>query len=69
MASRSRLVITVTSTRGASTVNISSKGKYVSLPTNTISQWLPGQPLFTTASEQAYWEAVLPIVTAAIAAL
>jgi len=67
MASRSRLVITVTSTRGASNIQVSSKGRYISLNTNTIDQYLSGEPIFGTASEAAYWSAVLPIVTAAIA--
>lgn len=68
MASRSRLTITVTKTTSTSTVVISSNGKYAALITNSIGYRETGQPLFSTASEQAFWLAVLPIVTAAITA-
>lgn len=68
VASRSRLTITVTKSTSQSTVAISSNGKYASLVTNSIGYRETGQPLFSTASEQAFWAAVLPIVQAAIAA-
>jgi hypothetical protein len=68
MADRSILVITVTKTRSSSTVRIRSKGRYAALITNQLELVESGQPLFGTASEQAYWAAVLPIVAAAIAA-
>lgn len=68
MASRSRMTITVTKSTSQSTVVITSNGKYASLVTNGTSLRETGQPLFSTANEQAFWLAVLPIVSAAITA-
>lgn len=68
VASRSKITITVTSTRGGSQVNYTTNGRYASLNTNTLGQYLPSEPLFTTATPQAYWLAVLAAVTAAVTA-
>jgi hypothetical protein len=62
MANTARLVIYVRSARGSSTVQISSKGRYISLPVNTINIYAPGQPLYPTASQNAFWFAVLDAV-------
>lgn len=59
MANKSELRITVTSSRNASTVRLRSVGRYRGLSTNTITATLTGLPLFTTASESAFWTAVL----------
>lgn len=66
MATRSRLVITVTSTRGSSNIQVSSKGRYISMDTNGIDTYLTGQPIFGTLSETAYWTAVLAAVASSV---
>jgi hypothetical protein len=68
MASQARIVITVTSQRAASRITYSTKGKYISLSTNGLSNVLARQPVFTTVSAQEFWEAVLPLVLADITA-
>lgn len=68
MAQRSKIVITVSKTSNSSTVNYSTKGRYGQINTNTLAQMLRGQPLFTTTTPQAYWEAVLSAVLAAVTA-
>lgn len=68
MASQAKLVITVASSRGASTIRYSTKGKYISLTTAGISGDLTRQPIQPTASAAAFWESVLPLVQAAIEA-
>lgn len=68
MATRARMRITVTSTRGGSQITISTQGRYVSLDTNTISAYLPSEPIQPTASAKAFWGSVLAIATAAVAA-
>jgi hypothetical protein len=68
MASQAVLVIRVTSQRSGSRISYSTKGKYISLPTNGLSDDLAKQPVFTTSSAQAFWEAVIPIVLADITA-
>lgn len=69
MATTARMDIRVTSTRGASKVVISSYGKYVSTPVNTVEITAPGQPLFTTATSKAFWQAVLAVATTQVNAL
>jgi hypothetical protein len=62
MADRARLVVTVTSTKTSSTVQVTSTGRYKGLDTNTEDVALTGLPVMTTASESAFWTAVLPYV-------
>jgi hypothetical protein len=68
MASQAKLTIRVGSSRGASTVQYSTNGRYVSLPTNSLTNNLAGQPIQPTASQKAFWLSVLAIVTADITA-
>ena len=68
MATRSKFTITVTKTANSSTVQYSSKGRYGQINTNTLTNLLRGQPLFTTSTPQAYWLAVLTAVQAAVTA-
>lgn len=65
----SKLTVTVTGSNAASKLVVSTSGRYKRLVTNTVSFYLPGQPLYTTTSEKAYWTAVLGVVQAQIAAL
>lgn len=69
MAATSKLVISVDSSRGASTITYSSKGRYVSFPTNGLAETLTGQPIMPTTSLEAFWTAVLAIVQTSITAL
>jgi hypothetical protein len=62
MASRARLTITVTSNATSTNVQIRSSGKYKGLITNEEAANLSSLPLMTTASESAFWTAVLPYV-------
>ena len=59
MADRAQLRITVTSSRNASTVTVRSVGKYRGLVTNEEQVMLTDLPLYGTASESAFWMAVL----------
>lgn len=68
MATRSSFHIRVTKTTNASTVSYSCNGRYGQINVNTLHNYLPGQPLFTTTTEQAFWLAVLAAVTAAVTA-
>lgn len=65
----SKMTITVTGSNAASKLVVSTSGRYKRLVTNTIGFYLPGQPLYTTTTEKAYWTAVLAVVQAQIAAL
>jgi hypothetical protein len=69
MATRAKFDISVTSSRGASHVTATSKGRYVSFQTNGIVLDMPRQPIYTTASLKAFWLAVLADVTTAVNAL
>jgi hypothetical protein len=62
MAPRAELRITVTSSRNASTIRIRSVGSYRGLTTNQENVGLVDQPLFGTASEEAFWTSVLAVV-------
>ena len=68
MATQAKLTIRVTSQRAGSTINFSTAGRYISLPVNGITDTLTKQPVLTTASAQAFWLQVLPLVQAAIEA-
>lgn len=67
MASQAEIRIRVTSTRGGSTVQYTSKGKYVSLTTAGLTNYLPKQPIQPTASLDAFWTSVLALVQEDIA--
>jgi hypothetical protein len=69
VATTARMDVRVTSTRSASKIVISTVGRYVSTPVNTIEITAAAQPLFTTASPKAFWLAVLAIVQAQVSAL
>lgn len=69
MATTARLDIRVTSSRSASKVVVSTTGRYVSTPVNTVEAVGTGLPLFTTASPKAFWLAVLAVATAQVNAL
>jgi hypothetical protein len=68
MASRARLIIDVTSSRGASTVSYTTKGRYVSFTTAGLTDVLMKQPILPTSTLPAFWLAVLAIVQADITA-
>jgi hypothetical protein len=68
MASQAKLTIRVSSSRGASTISYSTTGKYISLTTAGLTKDLTRQPIQPTSSAAAFWEAVIPLVLAAIEA-
>lgn len=67
MATTAKLTVRVTSSRSASRVQVSTNGRYISFETNGITFDETGQPIFTTASQHAFWGAVLDVVQAAVA--
>lgn len=67
MATTAKMTIRVTSSRSASRVRIGTAGRYISFPVNGIEFDETGQPIFTTASQHAFWGAVLAVVTTAVA--
>jgi hypothetical protein len=69
MASQAKITVRVGSQRGGSSVQYSTAGRYISLPTNAINASLPRQPIQPTSSAKAFWLSVLAIVTAEINAL
>lgn len=69
MANQAKLTVWVTSQRGSSGVRFSTAGRYISLPTNGISEDLTRQPVQPTSSAKAFWLSVLAIVNAQISAL
>ena len=62
VSSRATLTITVTSSRGGSTVRYTTKGRYVSLITNTLANILQQQPIQPTTTPQAFWGSVIDAV-------
>jgi len=68
MASRAEIVIRVTSSRGASKIEYTTKGRYVSFTTAGLTNTLSRQPIQPTATLPGFWENVLGIVTADIEA-
>lgn len=68
MANQAKMTITVTAQRGASRINFSTKGRYISLPVNGISADLARQPVQPTANALAFWQSVIAIVTAELPA-
>jgi hypothetical protein len=69
MANQAKLTIRVTSSRGASNIAYSTTGRYISLPTNGITDTMPRQPIQPTSSAKAFWLSVLAVVTAEVNAL
>lgn len=69
MAAESKITIRVRANRGSSVIRYSTTGRYISLHTNGVNDVLMRQPILTTASSKAFWEAVLPIVLADIESL
>jgi uncharacterized protein (DUF2345 family) len=68
VATTAKLTVRVTSSRSASRVRIGTTGRYISFDVNGIEADETGQPIFTTASQHAFWGAVLTEVQAVIAA-
>ena len=68
MASQAKIVIRVTSSRGASGISYSTSGRYVNLATNVLGNDLARQPIQPTTTDKAFWESVLAIVNADIVA-
>lgn len=68
MSQPAKLTIRVRSSRGASTVQYSTSGRYRSLQVNDITDNLQDEPLFSTSGSKAFWEAVLGVVLADITA-
>lgn len=69
MARGSKIVVQVQRSKNFSSTTVRTSGLYGALVTNTINIDTPSLPLFTTASEKAYWQAVLTAVQAQLAAL
>lgn len=67
MATTAKLTVFITSTRSKSVVRIGTVGKYVSTPVNGVEILVPNAPLMTTASQGAFWRAVLAVVDAQMA--
>lgn len=62
MSSRAQLVVTVTSSRGGSTVHFSTKGRYISFPSRGYRRVLKDQPIQSTASLAAFWTGIITSV-------
>lgn len=69
MASKAEIVIRVTSTRGASTIAFTSKGRYISFTTSGYQVILPKQAIQPTSSLKDFWTSILGVVQAEITAL
>ena len=69
MADQSKLTIRVGTSRNATTLQLTSVGRYKGLVTNTLRVNLIRQPTYTSASELTYWHAVLNAALAEIIAL
>lgn len=69
MATKAKIVIDVTSSRGAATIRYSTKGRYVSFTTAGLTDQLLKQPIQPTTSLEAFWLSVLAIVQDDITAL
>ena len=66
MSSLSKMTVRVRSTRGATTIQYSTTGKYVSFTTAGLTDTLLKQPILSTANLEEYWLAVLALVQADI---
>jgi len=69
MARGSKIVVDVKRSKNFSSFTVRTSGLYGALTTNSINLDVPSQPLYTTASEKAYWLAVLAAVQVQITAL
>jgi hypothetical protein len=68
MASNPKLTIRVQAARGSTRISYNTNGRYVSFTTAGLSNELAKQELLSTASLQAFWSAVIGLVSADIAA-
>jgi hypothetical protein len=68
VAERSKLIITVTSTRNNTTVNYVTQGSYRGLPTTDVARTIPVQGVLPSTGSKALWAQALSIVAADIAA-
>lgn len=69
MSSTAGMRITVGSSRGASSLRISTNGRYISLATNDITIDAPRQPIQPTSTSKAFWLSILALATAQVEAL
>lgn len=69
MANTAGMRITVGSSRGASSLRISTSGRYISLAANDIAVDAPRQPIQPTTSSKAFWLSILALATAQVQAL
>jgi hypothetical protein len=69
MAQRARMSLTVTSSRTAAAVRVSTIGSYKGLPVNTVDAVLTDQPLFSNADAKTFWLGVLAVVQAYVSSL
>lgn len=68
VANNSSITIRVYAARGGSHIQFTSKGRYISFPTNGYQRDLVQQPIQPTASLSAFWQSVLNEVLANIQA-
>jgi hypothetical protein len=68
VANQSKFTIRVTAARGSSKVEYRTTGRYISLLTGDVAGHMLRQPIFGTAGSKAFWDAILPLVAADIAA-
>ena len=66
--SDNKLTVYVTANRGSCTISYSTAGRYVSLAVNDVKDLMLLQPIQPTSGSKAYWDSVLSIVSADIAA-
>jgi hypothetical protein len=66
MAAESKITIRVSSTRAGTTVRYSTTGRYLRLQTNGLNGVLMNQGTQPNDTSQHFWEAILPLVQAAI---
>lgn len=69
MARGSKIVVQVKRSKNFSSTSLRTSGVYGALVTNSINIDTASLPLYTTASEKAYWLAVLAEATAQVTAL
>ena len=67
MASQAKLTIRVGSARSHAIVSVSTTGRYVSTPVNTIAFTVNPAAIPPTASVAAFWTAILNAALASIA--
>lgn len=60
--------VVVTAHRGSTTIHYSTHGRYISLVVADVKDVMLRQALFSTAGSKAYWQAVLAVISADIAA-